>query len=136
VSGQQFMANIHPCLFLLLRQVSQHSICAHFYHLQILVDVKNCWMKACFMLQLIRVMCPSDTINLDIALWLLHIILPHDRCLCLSVQFPLPLSKLHSPLNKVPHACAFSPQIAYNQRRISDGFRPSFHMKHTFHLCP
>jgi hypothetical protein len=46
----------------------------------------------------------------------------------------LPLLKLCTQLNTVPHAGAFSPQIADN-RWISDGLMPPFQRNHMVHLC-
>ena len=46
----------------------------------------------------------------------------------------LPLIKLCTQLNTVLKAGAFSPQIANNLQRISDGVTASFHRNHVVHL--
>ena len=48
----------------------------------------------------------------------------------------LPLLKLCTQLNIVLHASVFSPQIANNRRRTSDGVTSSFHRIHGVHLLP
>lgn len=47
----------------------------------------------------------------------------------------LPLLLLRAQFSTVLCAGAFSPQIADNRRRISDGLMPSFHRNHVVHLC-
>lgn len=48
----------------------------------------------------------------------------------------LPLLKLCTQLKAGPHAGVFSPQIANNRWRTSDGVTPSFHRIHVVYLLP
>ena len=60
------------------------------------------------------------------------------RCPSWTTDWPvsLPLLKHRSQLNTVLRGGAFSPRIADNRRRMSDGLTPSFHSNHVVHRYP